>query len=176
MNRVETKGWGYSINYGPDGEENWANLTSPSGALVGNIPTHHAMEIVRGMNASTPIAAGGGEATQVKLIATKFFRWWWNQPGANTDQGYDEWAETEGASLLAALSPCRIGEETDAFETCAKVAEGHADLIEEMRRVYPGDPHGALGRDANKMRKLAKAIRALRPSASPPSDTEEKAP
>lgn len=59
MNRVETKGWSYSINYGPDGEENWANLTTPSGALVGNIPTHHAMEIVRGMNASTPI----GEAT-----------------------------------------------------------------------------------------------------------------
>jgi hypothetical protein len=61
-------------------------------------------ERVEAWNRRTPIAAGGGEATQVKLIATKFFRWWWNQPGANTDQGYDEWAETEGAPLLAALS------------------------------------------------------------------------
>lgn len=50
----------------------------------------------------------------------------------------------------------------DAFEFCAKVAEGHADLLEEMRGIYPGDPYGALGRDANKMRKLAKAIRRLR--------------
>jgi hypothetical protein len=53
----------------------------------------------------------------------------------------------------------------DAFEMCAEEAESQAELIEQMRGVYPGDPHGALGRDANKMRKLAKAIRALRPAA-----------
>lgn len=24
-------------------------------------------------------------------IATKFFYWWYNQPGANTQQGFDKW-------------------------------------------------------------------------------------
>jgi len=28
---------------------------------------------------------------KLKEIATDFFRWWYNQPGANTDQGFDEW-------------------------------------------------------------------------------------
>ena len=27
----------------------------------------------------------------LKEIATDFFRWWHNQPGANTDQGFDKW-------------------------------------------------------------------------------------
>lgn len=45
-------GWTYSINYGPDGEENWANLTTPKGEHVGNILTHHAQAIVQGMNSA----------------------------------------------------------------------------------------------------------------------------
>jgi len=28
-----------------------------------------------------------------KYIATRFFRWWYNQPGQNTDAGYDDWVE-----------------------------------------------------------------------------------
>jgi len=28
-----------------------------------------------------------------KQIACEFFRWWYNQPGSNTDQGFDEWWE-----------------------------------------------------------------------------------
>lgn len=36
-----------------------------------------------------------------KAMATEFFRWWYNQPGSNTDQGFDEWwdqfAETQNA-------------------------------------------------------------------------------
>ena len=28
-----------------------------------------------------------------KKMATDFFRWWYNQPGTNTDQGFDEWWE-----------------------------------------------------------------------------------
>ena len=48
---VPVGGWSYSINYGPDGEENYANLTTPTGEHVANIRTHHAMAIVRGLNA-----------------------------------------------------------------------------------------------------------------------------
>lgn len=42
-----TKGeWRYSINYGPDGEANYANVYDSDGALVGNFKLHHAMAIV----------------------------------------------------------------------------------------------------------------------------------
>lgn len=27
----------------------------------------------------------------IKRIATDFFRWWYNQPGTNTDDGFDDW-------------------------------------------------------------------------------------
>jgi len=28
-----------------------------------------------------------------KQIACEFFRWWHNQPGSNTEQGFDDWWE-----------------------------------------------------------------------------------
>lgn len=28
-------------------------------------------------------------------LATSFYRWWHNQPGTNTDQGFDEWWELQ---------------------------------------------------------------------------------
>ena len=34
-----------------------------------------------------------------KADCTAFFYWWYNQPGSNTDQGYDQWlTDTEGVS------------------------------------------------------------------------------
>lgn len=72
--------------------------------------------------------------------------------------------------VLAAALSTEPGE-ADPFEHCAREAEAQAELVEQMRGVYPGDPHGALGRDANKMRRLAKSIRQLRPAAHLPEDT-----
>ncbi len=46
--------WRYSINYGPDVEENWANLYDDCGNFVGNFRTHHAKAIVA---ATSPIPA-----------------------------------------------------------------------------------------------------------------------
>lgn len=37
--------WRYSINYGPDGEENFANVYAADGQFVGNLRTHHAISI-----------------------------------------------------------------------------------------------------------------------------------
>jgi len=42
--------WSYSVNYGPDGEEDWANLISPEGGHVANIRTHYAKRIEAGLN------------------------------------------------------------------------------------------------------------------------------
>lgn len=38
--------WRYSINYGPEGEQNWANLITPEGKHVANMYTNHARRIV----------------------------------------------------------------------------------------------------------------------------------
>lgn len=38
-------GWRYSINYGPDGEENYANVYAADGQFVGNLRTYHAIAI-----------------------------------------------------------------------------------------------------------------------------------
>jgi len=45
----------------------------------------------------------------LKAVCTGFFRYWWNKPGANTNEGYDDWAAGEGKPLVAALS-CLAGE------------------------------------------------------------------
>jgi hypothetical protein len=28
---------------------------------------------------------------ELKKFCVEFFRWWWNQPGTNTECGYDVW-------------------------------------------------------------------------------------
>jgi hypothetical protein len=48
--------------------------------------------------------AAGPSAVAVKAVCTAFFRWWWNKPGNNTDEGFDEWAATDGKDLLSALA------------------------------------------------------------------------
>lgn len=47
----DAKGWHYSINYGPEGEANYANVYTGQGDLVGNLRTHHAVAVVRACNA-----------------------------------------------------------------------------------------------------------------------------
>jgi hypothetical protein len=47
------EGWRYSINYGPEGEENWANVYCHD-RLVGNFPTWQAKSMVAHMNEPTP--------------------------------------------------------------------------------------------------------------------------
>lgn len=50
--------WRYSINYGPEGEANYANVYDGNGALVGNFKLHHAIAIVsRGDPASVMLEA-----------------------------------------------------------------------------------------------------------------------
>jgi len=36
--------------------------------------------------------AGSGKLIH-KQISVEFFRWWYNQPGNNTEQGFDDWWE-----------------------------------------------------------------------------------
>ena len=51
---------------------------------------------------------------KAKLLCTKFFYWWFNQPGNNTEQGFDEWAKTEEGKDLILQSFREVAEK--AFE------------------------------------------------------------
>ena len=43
------------------------------------------------------------EETRRRKDCIEFFRWWWNQGGTNTEQGYDAWLKHK-ADELEALS------------------------------------------------------------------------
>jgi len=60
--------WQYSINYGPDGEANYANVHDADGFFVGNLRTHHAIEIVTSMNALTAERAARERAEQERDV------------------------------------------------------------------------------------------------------------
>ena len=39
----------------------------------------------------------------IKDIATYFFRWWWDEKGNNTSDGFDKWAKTDGKQYMDKL-------------------------------------------------------------------------
>jgi hypothetical protein len=47
--------------------------------------------------------SGTIESEDLKIICTDFYRWWHNQPGTNTDQGFDEWLKIVYPELRKAL-------------------------------------------------------------------------
>lgn len=49
--------WRYSINYGPEGEANYANVYDDTGAFIGNLKTNDAVAVVAAMNAPQPAAS-----------------------------------------------------------------------------------------------------------------------
>lgn len=54
--------WRYSINFGPEGEEDWANLTTPKGEHVANIRTRHAVAIVHAIHGVSATLEAPGAA------------------------------------------------------------------------------------------------------------------
>lgn len=77
----EAVAWRYSINYGPDGEEEYANVYDGRGALVGNLRTHHAIAVCNAMadertaalefQTGTPGIAKGSMRRFIALIVSK---------------------------------------------------------------------------------------------------------
>lgn len=94
--------WRYSINYGPDGEANYANVHAADGQFVGNLRTHHAIAICNAFAvceklASPPApAAGGLEAVrEIETLISEY------------DPKTSDWyfRRTVIRELLARLSP-----------------------------------------------------------------------
>lgn len=52
----QERGWRYSINYGPEGEANYAMVYDAKGDLVGNLKTYHAIAVVNAANAMAAIS------------------------------------------------------------------------------------------------------------------------
>lgn len=48
--------------------------------------------------ASTPSATMSFTEAEIRGVAVEFFCWWYNQPGSNTAQGFDDWWEKYGKS------------------------------------------------------------------------------
>lgn len=59
----------------------------------------------------------------LKAVCTGFFRYWWNKPGANTNEGYDDWAAGDGKPLIEALT-ASLPQSQDVRA-----------LVEELRRL-----------------------------------------
>lgn len=52
----------------------------------------YAQEVVKN-NAILPYVSGSLPTTkdELKKVCCEFFRYWWNEPGNNTDEGFDKW-------------------------------------------------------------------------------------
>lgn len=94
--------------------------------------------------AATPPAADvtgeAGEIERLKKVAVTFFRWWWNQPGNNTDDGFDQWAAGPGAPLIApATRPVASGDGG---------GEDGAVNLADLNRMFANIPAGPYSADA----------------------------
>ena len=91
-------GWRCSINYGPDGEQNFANVYAADGQFVGNLRTHHAIAICNAFavceKLATAPAPASGRVDAVALL----------RDVANTHTQYCETLH-RAADILASLSP-----------------------------------------------------------------------
>lgn len=68
----------------------------------------------------------------LKEFCTSFFYWWYNQPGANTRQGFDGWLETENAAILLERL---AGHTLDELEATPKPERETVDLVATMAGV-----------------------------------------
>ncbi|TIM41774.1 MAG: hypothetical protein E5Y55_24150 [Mesorhizobium sp.] len=142
------KGWTYSINYGPDGEENWANLTTPNGEHVGNIRTHHAQAIVRGMNAPLAPATQAGPGDMVEAL--RFYANEKNWTAGRWPQDLDElveglicidWQHEEGGSIP--FADC--GDRARAAIAAAPAVQALPDMVEVPREPTEAMPNAVSG-------------------------------
>lgn len=67
--KPDSDGWTYSINYGPDGQQDWANLTTPEGRHVSNIRAHDAIRICAALNAADTLPKAIDAAEQAYIGA-----------------------------------------------------------------------------------------------------------
>ncbi|WP_038367777.1 hypothetical protein [Bosea sp. UNC402CLCol] len=102
------EGWHYSINFGPDGEANYANVYAPNDAFVGNLKTHHAAMIVAGMNAAASATSQRDEALAALKAAREALEPFARIAEEYADQEDDDFQVWRDFDVLGATLPLRI--------------------------------------------------------------------
>jgi len=69
--KEKARAWRYSINYGPEGEANYAMVYDADDVLVSNLKTYHAISVVNAMNAALSATEGEAEPVALPLPADK---------------------------------------------------------------------------------------------------------
>jgi hypothetical protein len=97
------------------------------------IVRNNSAEILSALRARP--AVNETEAALLKAYCVAFYRWWHNQPGSNTEQGYDAWVKSEHAlpMLLRAARPAgdvEVGELREALAPFAREANNYEAFAE----------------------------------------------
>ena len=122
---AEGRAWRYSINYGPDGEENYANVYTDNGELVGNLRIGFARKIVDGMNA---LAGAAGQAAPVPPPVedeTSTLLWSLNELAEALESG--------GGSVLRKTDSRKLRKAIAFIRTEHDRAEGLAKEVERLK-------------------------------------------
>jgi len=139
--------WRYLINYGPDGEENYANVYTPDGKLVGNLRINHAIAIVDGLNAAK------ADRPHVATPA----------PGENSERANLELRLTELANAIERKSPSLTLHDSRLVREAIRslstsYAAGRRSMRKKAARVVSQARFGEIDSD---LRSILAAIRAI---------------
>lgn len=64
----------------------------------------------------------------IRNVSTSFFRWWWNQGGTNTDQGFDTYIKNIKSGICLCLSELEDGYAHRIF-AIAKYVKADEELV-----------------------------------------------
>jgi hypothetical protein len=80
-------------------------------------------------------------SSQLKQLCTSFYYWWHNQPGSNTEQGFEEWiARPDVQAMLTAapeVEPAHRSEQPAPEAQGEPVAYLRKDQLRKVQRMGP---------------------------------------
>ena len=86
------------------------------------------------------------KTAEIKKVAVDFFRYWWNSPGNNTDQGFDHWWGENKNKYISQQEPLsrekvieiinKIGQRDDDDENGDMVIYKKEDAIDDINYLY----------------------------------------
>ncbi len=119
--------WRYAINYGPDGEANYANVYDEQGALVGNLRVHHAIAVV---SALTPPPDSVDEYSDERFLVAYV-----SQDAKVIGIEHDTEADWVAVHRAHVVLRDRLNERLAEREKCPFRPPAKADLVEALAKA-----------------------------------------